>query len=48
MVWDSKGNAWLVPGYTFKSKELGWEPAVVSLVDGIIELPKVDDRVVMY
>ncbi|MEY2737770.1 MAG: hypothetical protein RL683_888 [Actinomycetota bacterium] len=48
MVWDSKGNAWLVPGYTFKSKELGWEPAVVSLVDGIIELPKADDRVVMY
>lgn len=48
MVWDSKGNAWIVPGYTYKSKELGWEPAVVSLVDGIIELPKADDRVVMY
>ena len=48
MVWDSKGNAWLVPGYTYKVTELGWQPSVVSLVDGVIELPKADDRVVMY
>ncbi len=48
MVWDSKGNAWLVPGYTYRVTELGWQPAVVSLVDGVIELPTADDRVVMY
>jgi hypothetical protein len=48
MVWDSKGNAWLVPGYMYKVTELGWQPSVVSLVDGVIELPKADDRVVMY
>jgi hypothetical protein len=48
MVWDSKGNAWLVPGYTYRVTELGWQPSVVSLVDGVIELPKADDRVVMY
>lgn len=48
MVWDSKGNAWLVPGYMYQATELGWQPAVVSLVDGVIELPKADDRVVMY
>jgi hypothetical protein len=48
MVWDSKGNAWLVPGYMYQVTELGWQPSVVSLVDGVIELPNADDRVVMY
>lgn len=48
MVWDSKGNAWLVPGYIFKVTGMGWQPAVLSLVDGVIELPKADERVVMY
>lgn len=39
LMWDAKGNAWLVPGYAMKMPE-GWWSAVVSLVDGVIALPK--------
>jgi hypothetical protein len=40
LLWDSKGNAWLVPGYAMRI-ENGWLSSVVSLVPGIIELPPV-------
>ena len=40
LMWDSKGNAWLVPGYAMRI-ENGWWSSVVSLVPGVIELPPV-------
>lgn len=39
MVWDSNGGAWLVPGYIMTGDE-GWPIAVISLIDGVIELPE--------
>ena len=38
LMWDSKGNAWLVPGLAVQNPE-GWWVTVVSLVEGVIELP---------
>jgi hypothetical protein len=40
LVWDSNGDAWLVPGYAMKV-ENGWWDGVVSLVPGVIALPPV-------
>jgi hypothetical protein len=37
-MWDSNGDAWLVPGYAMPTQE-GWFNTVVSLVDGVIALP---------
>ena len=39
LMWDADGNAWLVPGYAFAMPD-GWYSGVVSLVDGVIELPE--------
>lgn len=39
MVWDNAGNAWLVPGFIMSGDE-GWPMAVISLVEGVIELPE--------
>ena len=39
LLWDVDGNAWLVPGYAMQMEE-GWWNSVVSLVDGVIELPE--------
>ena len=39
LMWDSKGNAWLVPGLAVQNPE-GWWVTVVSLVEGVIELPE--------
>lgn len=39
MVWDNAGNAWLVPGFVMSGDE-GWPMAVISLVEGVIELPE--------
>lgn len=39
VVWDSSGGAWLVPGFVMSGNE-GWPVAVISLIDGIIELPE--------
>lgn len=39
MVWDSNGSAWLVPGYVMTG-DGGWPMAVISLIDGVIELPE--------
>jgi len=38
LMWDSAGNAWLVPGFAMQQPE-GWWNSVVSLVEGVIELP---------
>ena len=40
MVWDKKGNAWLTPGYVFQNDESPYWPMVISVKDGVIELPK--------
>ena len=39
LMWDADGNAWLVPGYAMQMPE-GWWNSIVSLVDGVIALPK--------
>ena len=39
LMWDSKGNAWLVPGIVVQNPE-GWWVSVASLVEGVIELPE--------
>lgn len=44
MIWDSKGGAWLVPGYMLKNSD-GWYSPVMALVDGIIKLPKLDQGI---
>jgi hypothetical protein len=38
-VWDAQGNYWLVPGYVLFNHQ-GWFDAVISLPDGLIELPE--------
>ncbi len=48
MMWDINGDAWIVPGYATLNTD-GWWNAVISLVEGIIELPEpMDDGVVAY
>lgn len=37
-VWDSNGGYWLVPGYVLFN-DSGWFDAVISLPEGLIELP---------
>ena len=44
MIWDSNGGAWLVPGYMLKNTD-GWYSPVMSIVDGVIKLPKLDQGV---
>ena len=39
LMWDSEGNAWLVPGLAVQNPE-GWWVTVVSLVEGVIALPE--------
>lgn len=39
LMWDMDGNAWLVPGYAVQHPD-GWYNAVVSLEEGVIELPE--------
>lgn len=38
LMWDSEGNAWLVPGFAVQHPD-GWYNTVVSLEEGVIELP---------
>jgi hypothetical protein len=40
LVFDAKGNAWLVPSYALSSADYGFQGSVIALNDGIIELPK--------
>jgi hypothetical protein len=39
LMWDSEGSAWLVPGYAYRMEE-GWFSSVVSLQEGVIQLPE--------
>lgn len=39
LMWDSEGNAWLVPGFAMEQPEGMWG-TVVSLEEGVIELPE--------
>ena len=39
LVWDNNGGAWLVPGFVMTGDE-GWPLAVISLIDGVIDLPE--------
>lgn len=38
-VFDSQGNMWLVPGYLLFNDQ-GWFDSIVSLVEGVIQLPE--------
>lgn len=50
MMWDAEGGAWLVPGFAMQHPD-GWWNTIVSLDDGVIQLPApietppVDDNV---
>lgn len=46
LMWDSEGNAWLVPGYAMQHPD-GWFNTIVSLIEGIIELPAPFDGEIM-
>ncbi|MDO9590711.1 MAG: hypothetical protein Q7J04_06160, partial [Microcella sp.] len=37
LMWDSDGNAWLVPGFAMPHPD-GWFNTIVSLIEGVIEL----------
>ena len=39
LLWDSEGNAWLVPGFAMPHPD-GWFTTVVSLIEGVITLPE--------
>jgi hypothetical protein len=39
MIWDSAGNAWIVPGYLLIGDQ-GWLTPVFSLADGVVTLPE--------
>ena len=39
MMWDSEGNAWLVPGFAMPHPD-GWFNSVISLIEGVITLPE--------
>ncbi|TFD73273.1 hypothetical protein [Cryobacterium fucosi] len=39
MMWDAEGDAWLVPGFAMEHPD-GWWNTIVSLDDGVIQLPE--------
>jgi hypothetical protein len=41
-VWDAAGGFWLVPGHLLYNEE-GWFDSIISLEDGVIELPKYEE-----
>lgn len=41
-VYDANGGFWLVPGYILYNDQ-GWFDSIISVVEGVIELPKYDD-----
>ena len=47
MMWDVNGDAWIVPGYATLNTDNWWN-TVISLVEGIIELPEPFDGPVAY
>jgi hypothetical protein len=44
LIFDQSGKGWLVPGYLLKNDQ-GWFDSIVSVKEGIIELPKLEERV---
>jgi len=46
LMWDADGNAWLVPGFAMQQPEGFWN-TVVSLIEGVIELPAPFDGEIM-
>jgi hypothetical protein len=38
-IWDAAGDVWLVPGFIMVNDQ-GWWNAVISLIEGVIELPE--------
>jgi hypothetical protein len=45
-VWDANGEVWLVPGWILINDQ-GWFGAVISVVDGVIQLPEETDYGIM-
>ena len=45
-VWDANGEVWLVPGWILINDK-GWFGAVISVIEGVIELPKETDFNIM-
>jgi hypothetical protein len=41
-VWDAAGGFWLVPGHLLYNDQ-GWFDSIISLEDGVIELPKYEE-----
>jgi hypothetical protein len=39
LIYDQSGGAWLVPGYLLYNDK-GWFDSIISLVEGVIELPE--------
>jgi hypothetical protein len=39
LVWDANGKAWLVPGVALTGTDSWWQ-TVISLVEGVIQLPE--------
>ena len=39
MVWDQSGTVWLVPGVALTGVDMWWQ-TVITLVEGVIELPE--------
>lgn len=47
MIWDSNGDAWLVPGYVLIGSE-GWITPVFALEDGVVAIPEDSESGVVY
>jgi hypothetical protein len=45
-VWDASGEVWLVPGWILINDQ-GWFGAVISVIEGVIALPKETDFNIM-
>jgi hypothetical protein len=41
-VWDAAGGFWLVPGHLLYNDQ-GWFDSIISLEEGVIELPKYEE-----
>ncbi len=44
LVWDASGDAWLVPGVALTGVDSWWQ-TVITLVDGVIELPPASEPI---
>jgi hypothetical protein len=44
-VWDANGGFWLVPGYILHNDQ-GWFDSIISVIEGVIELPKYEDLMI--